>query len=515
MMASSFLLVVTLSLLRGLALSDETSDVLELHSDTFESAINENPLIAVEFFSPWCGHCKSLAPEWEKAAAALKGKVPVAKVDCTANQELCGAHGVQGYPTLKLFRNGESSAMEVARKSEAIVAFLTKELEPPVTILDTSAAVDEFVAGNPLTAVAFLDNDHDDRWSAYNSVALKKRHTLSFVAVLNANWAPNSPALVLHRNFDEQKVVYDGEFSAEPVALWISRSLIPTLGEISVETYPKYMAADLNVLGYLFVDPNDALTGTFLKDLEPILVPYKNDFVVAWINNNKYAQQATRLGLSSKIPSLALDSTEDGTRFVFPEDKPMTLESLAEWFAEYKAGNLAPYVKSEAVPESNDSPVTVVVAHSFKDIVYDATKDVLVEFYAPWCGHCKNLAPIWEELGAVFQDIPSVIIAKIDATANDVSPKLNIRGFPTILYFPANHKDSPLEYQGPRSLEDLVKFVTSHANTEFDAPALAKAEDEGEDKDEGEDEEDEDHSHDHDHDHDHAQDHGRHEKDEL
>eukprot|EP00026_Physarum_polycephalum_P004811 Phypoly_transcript_04835.p1 GENE.Phypoly_transcript_04835~~Phypoly_transcript_04835.p1 ORF type:complete len:515 (+),score=100.79 Phypoly_transcript_04835:55-1545(+) len=488
MATRSLLLVFVLTLLCGCALSDDTvpSDVLDLTSETFASTIAETPLIAVEFFSPWCGHCKSLAPEWEKAATALKGKVPVAKVDCTANQELCGEQGVQGYPTLKLFRDGEASPLEVARKSEAIVTFLTKELSPPVTILNTAAEVTSFVAANPLTAVAYLDNDHDDRWTAFKAVALKKRQALSFVAVLNADWAPHAaPALVLHRNFDEPKVVYAGEFTAAPITLWISRSLLPTLGEVNVETYPSYMAAELKVLGYLFVDPNDDNTAAFLKELEPKLVPFKDDFVVAWINNNKYAQQATRLGLSSKIPSLALDNHADGVRFVFPEDKTMTIESLAEWFAEFKAGNLAPHVKSEPIPESNEGPVKVLVAHTFKDIVNDETKDVLVEFYAPWCGHCKNLAPIWEELGARYANIPSVVIAKIDATANDVPPKLNIRGFPTILYFPGNQKDTPVEYQGARSLDDLSKFVNTHAHTKFDAPVIPAEPEEEDDEHDG------------------------------
>lgn len=297
-----------------------------------------------------------------------------------------------------------------------------RETEPAVNVLKTQAELDEFLEAHPLTVVGYLDNDHDDRWAVFKDVALKKRHTLDFVAIINADWAPNpSPAVVLHRNFEEPKVVYSGEFTAPLIATWAARNLLPTLGEISGETFPNYVAAELSVLGYLFVDPNEESTAVFLKEVEPKLVAYKDDFRVAWINNNKYAQQATRLGLSTKIPSLALDNHVEGVRFVFPDDQVMTPESLAEWFAQYKAGEIKPFVKSEPVPESNEGPVKIVVANNFKDIVYDTTKDVLVEFYAPWCGHCKNLAPVWEELGSLFADTPSVVVAKIDATANDVS----------------------------------------------------------------------------------------------
>lgn len=59
-------------------------------------------------FAPWCGHCKALAPEYEEAATTLKEKnIALAKVDCTEETQLCQDQGVEGYPTLKVFRKGQ------------------------------------------------------------------------------------------------------------------------------------------------------------------------------------------------------------------------------------------------------------------------------------------------------------------------------------------------------------------------------------------------------------------------
>lgn len=107
---------------------------------------------------------------------------------------------------------------------------------------------------------------------------------------------------------------------------------------------------------------------------------------------------------------------------------------------------MEPYLKSEAVPESNDGPVIVAVAKNFDDVVINNDKDTLIEFYAPWCGHCKKLAPIFDDLGDKLKN-EDVAIVKMDATANDVPSSFDVRGFPTLYWAPKNSKDSPQRYE--------------------------------------------------------------------
>jgi protein disulfide isomerase family A protein 3 len=89
---------------------------------------------------------------------------------------------------------------------------------------------------------------------------------------------------------------------------------------------------------------------------------------------------------------------------------------------------LEQYLKSEPVPASNNEPVKVVVAKNFDDIVNDESRDVLIEFYAPWCGHCKTLAPKYDELATKLKAESGITIAKMDATANDVPSTYDVKG---------------------------------------------------------------------------------------
>ena len=94
------------------------SAVIELTFDNFDSVVNEAELMMVEFYAPWCGHCKELAPEYEKAAAELAlAKIPLGKVDATKEPELRDKFSIKGYPTIKIFRKGMPSDYSGARKA--------------------------------------------------------------------------------------------------------------------------------------------------------------------------------------------------------------------------------------------------------------------------------------------------------------------------------------------------------------------------------------------------------------
>lgn len=102
------------------------SDVHDLKTDTFKEFVKSNDLVLAEFFAPWCGHCKALAPEYEEAATTLKEKnIPLVKVDCTEEADLCKEYGVDGYPTVKVFRGLDNvKAYGGARKAPASVLIL-------------------------------------------------------------------------------------------------------------------------------------------------------------------------------------------------------------------------------------------------------------------------------------------------------------------------------------------------------------------------------------------------------
>jgi len=107
----------------------------------------------------------------------------------------------------------------------------------------------------------------------------------------------------------------------------------------------------------------------------------------------------------------------------------------------------------------------VLTKDNFDKYVMDPTKNVLVEFYAPWCGHCKNLAPTYEKVADTFKNEPNCIVAKVDADSEkELGSRFGISGFPTIKFFPKANKDGE-EYSGGRSEQNFIDFLNEKCGT--------------------------------------------------
>eukprot|EP01088_Endostelium_zonatum_P011408 TRINITY_DN25540_c0_g1_i1.p2 TRINITY_DN25540_c0_g1~~TRINITY_DN25540_c0_g1_i1.p2 ORF type:complete len:137 (-),score=28.25 TRINITY_DN25540_c0_g1_i1:188-598(-) len=116
------LLFVAALCLATFAETQQQSDVVVLTEANFDEHI-ANGVWMIEFYAPWCGHCKRLTPIWDEFATSAKGKINVGKVDCTVEKGLQSRFEVRGYPTIKLFTDGEVRDYRSARTVDAFTEF--------------------------------------------------------------------------------------------------------------------------------------------------------------------------------------------------------------------------------------------------------------------------------------------------------------------------------------------------------------------------------------------------------
>ncbi|KAF9887581.1 protein disulfide-isomerase precursor [Aspergillus nanangensis] len=450
------------------------SDVVSLTKDTFDSFLTDNDLVLAEFFAPWCGHCKALAPKYEEAATELKAKdIRLAKVDCTVEEELCRDQGVEGYPTLKIFRGPKSSKpYQGARQAEAIVSYMVKQSLPAVSSV-SEENLEEIKTMDKIVVIGYMGSDDKAANDAFTEFAEAQRDNYLFATATDEAIAKTEgvkqPSIVLYKDFDEKKTVFDGKIEQDALLQWVKTASTPLVGEIGPETYSGYMSAGIP-LGYIFAETQEERE-KFVEEFKPIAEKLKGAINIATIDAKSFGAHAGNLNLDPQnFPAFAIQDSEKNAKYPFDQTKEFKAKDVGKFIQDVLDGKVEPSIKSEPIPEAQEGPVTVVVAHSYQDLVIDNEKDVLLEFYAPWCGHCKSLAPKYDELAALYSNdpelAPKVTIAKIDATANDVPDP--ITGFPTIRLYPAGSKDSPVEYSGPRTIEDLANFVKENGKYKAD-----------------------------------------------
>lgn len=272
MVRNIFVLCAILVLFQaGVALYASNSAVKQIKNekDFNKEVMQHDGIVMVEFYAPWCGHCKNLAPEFDKAAKHLKGVVKLVAVDATEspNANLAQKYGVQGYPTLKLFGSDKKKPKD-----------------------------------------------------------------------------------------------YEG----------------PRTGDAIVTECMK-------------------ATNQLVKD--------------------RKAGKTSSNNPGQKPPPKASSGGKKG---------------------------------GSSVIELNEM--------NFNALVMESTDHWLVEFYAPWCGHCKNLAPEWEEAAKKLHG--SVKLGAVDATvATQLASKYGVKGFPTIKLFSAGKKSKAKEYNGPREAQGIVEYA--------------------------------------------------------
>lgn len=450
-------------------------DVLVLTDSNFQSRLSAFDLALVKFYAPWCGHCKQLAPEFEKAATILKNNDPpviLAEVDCTGDgKDTCETFGVSGYPTLKAFKRGEKVFdYEGPRQSNGIVKYMQSKAGPNSRLLETVADAEKFLDNPENSVVGFFEEEgsllNDQFQQLASSLSDNFRFAHTFSADVRDKFVHKNTAVIfqsprLQTKLEPAQIEFTGQFELSYLKEWVEKNIHGLVGHRKTSNIDQFNSP--LVVVYYDVDYVKNAKGTNYWRNRVIKVAKHfseagHDIRFAVSNSDDFQHELSEYGLTfgGEKPVVAGRNSKD-EKFVMSEE--FTPERLQTFVQQMLDDQLTPHVKSEPVPSSNDEPVKVVVGRTFKDIVNDPTKDVLIEFYAPWCGHCKSLAPKYEELATKLKDEDSLVIAKMDATANDVPKPYEVRGFPTLYFAPKGSKENPKSYEGGREVDEFIKYL--------------------------------------------------------
>ena len=464
-------------------------NVIVLTDDTFDAFINSHDHVLVKFYAPWCGHCKKLAPEYSKAAVVLeKEELYLAQVDATVQKKLAEKYQVQGYPTLKLFSKGAVIEYNGGRQEKDIIAWMKKKTGPATTPLKTVEEVEKFKGDNEVVVIYF--GEDKTQLEAFEKVARASEEIqfgVSNEKEVLEKYQVKAGSVTLFKKFDEGRNDLTENITEEKINEFINAHSSPLVMKFDDKAAQLIFGKNQPAL-VLYRDKNSEKTA----ELDKIMTEYapeitgKLQVVITDIKEGLESRLAEYIGVKAEdLPTVRIHDTRvDLKKYNLVGD--ITKENIQKFVKDWEDGKLKPTLKSQEIPEKQDKPVYTIVGKSFEDVVINSDKDVLVKFYAPWCGHCKALAPEYEKVAKELAGNKNLLIAEIDATENEVE-QVHITGFPTIKFWPAGKKDKPIDYNGDRNSEDFIKFFIEKATHPIvEGAADTKAEEKKEEKKEDE-----------------------------
>ncbi|XP_076636047.1 disulfide-isomerase A3 [Colletes latitarsis] len=457
----------------------EDKDVQELTDENFSSTLERQEYTLVMFYAPWCGHCKRLKPEYEKAAKLLLGSdqpITLAKVDCTeSGKETCNKYSVNGYPTLKIFFKGDVvSDYNGPREAAGIAKYMKVQVGPASKELTSDSCLKSFLDSDEVGVVGFFEKDDSPLATSFQTVAKKLKEKIRFAhtsakSLLEKEGHKNAIVLyrpkILQNKFESDSVKLEDGNSASDVQEFIDKNYFGIAGVRTRENSGDFK--NPLIVAYYAVDyaKNPKGTNYWRNRIIKVAKDFPN-FNFAISSKDDFQHELNDFGIDfvSGGKPVILAKNANNQKFVMKSE--FTIDAFEAFLKDLEEDVLEPYMKSEPIPEDNAGNVKVAVAQNFDEVVTNNNKDTLVEFYAPWCGHCKKLSPVFDELGDKLAN-EDVEIVKFDATANDVPAPYEVKGFPTLFWAPKDSKDKPVKYEGGRQLDDFIKYIAKHATNEL------------------------------------------------
>lgn len=273
------------------------------------------------------------------------------------------------------------------------------------------------------------------------------------------------PAVInsLYSNDDELKSLLAAEFQQKVIAkqeVWLIKFFSPGCGHC-VSMAPQFKKAAkilkgiVNV-GVVDINVNPQLGNEHAPDGVPEILLF---------NLDQQKRAFTKVRTADSIVQFVLDAfNEVIVKRGGPAAKQRQETSSETKDEKVGGGKDSDYLLDGSVINLTDDNFNSEMAKK-KDVLW------LVEFFAPWCGHCKNLEPNWKKAAKRLKGV--AILAAVDATVHSqVTGRFNINGFPTIkVFYPGSH-DNAKEYNGPRDADGIVEWVRQQAQESAPAPEV-------------------------------------------
>jgi len=367
---------------------------------------------------------------------------------------------------------------------------------PAWETLETYAGIAEFVAQDDTepAVVGFFDEERDtDAQTVYQEVADGSRYDFRFALITDEAARTEAklqkgPAVLVYapprfldkKGGEKKRARYpSAKLDADALKKFITKKSVPLVGQKtwkSGERYEKQGVPVVTLFAAVDLEKNGKGFDYFADRLRKVAVEYVGQLSFNIGDKEDFSYQLEDYGLELPSKKDVGVGARDGSKYWKMEDK-FNVDNLRAFAAAIVDGSLEPKIKEEPDYDNEDyggdeggdsgggdyeeSDVIQLTDDNFSEETEG--KDAMLEFYAPWCGHCQALKPTYKLLGAKVKGVDSIVVGAMDATANSPPDGYDVSGYPTIIFKKASGATMP--YDGERDVDSMVEFIKENAES--------------------------------------------------
>ncbi|KAH9624007.1 hypothetical protein KSS87_007023 [Heliosperma pusillum] len=279
--------------------------VIELNDSNFDSAISTFDYLLVDFYAPWCTHCKRLSPELDAAApvlAQLKKPIVIAKIDADKFRRVGDKYEIDGFPTLKVFMHGVPTDYYGPRKANELVRFLKKFVAPDVATLESDSDISNFVEEAGTVFPMYLGFGMNESMISQFAIRYKKRAWFAVAkgfsdSTMESYDFDKVPALIsLHPKYDERNIFY-GPFDDQFLEEYVKQNLFPLCLPINSETLKLLRDEERKIVLTLVDDLKEERSKQLIKILKAA-ASANRDYLFAYAGLQQFSDFVETFGIS-------------------------------------------------------------------------------------------------------------------------------------------------------------------------------------------------------------------------
>ncbi|KAF3687865.1 Protein disulfide-isomerase [Channa argus] len=444
----------------------EKDGVLQLKKGNFNRALRRHKQLLVHFYAPLSGEGHRVSAAFEGAAAELQGsEVTLAVVDVTKEKELAKELNATGPPTIRLYLLGDKHnpvPCPVPQSSASILTWL-KRREGSAADLITDLSQSE--ASEELAVVGFFKELDHEYVQVFYAAAIDLPDVSFAVTqnneVISKYGLTHDVVLLLKKSKLIQAYKMMPQTSKEELIVFITVYQMEPVTEYTGKTASQILSSPVLNHALLFVNKSAEDFGEIYSAFNSAAEVFRLKIVFVMVNvdepRNGRLMEYFRVR-DFEAPLIRLVNLTNHVTYHLPSDT-LDVETIKTFCQSYLEGKAKPKMQSEPIPEGWDKkPVKELVGVTLEKVAFNPNKTVFVLFYLPYSQESRGLFPLWEELAEALKEQEDVVVARIDASGNDIN--MSMQGsYPSLCLFPALYAERMVVYTGKRKLKDLVKFV--------------------------------------------------------